>query len=230
MVTFDCLEALACWLDQLQAQRETLAVFRLKTRMSDQQLHQAMDTMLPMAGRQSRRIRRDRGGVQVRITLGYREGVRIADAWKQGKADMLNEREYHTLIKAQELAEAALQSGNVLETLQKRLLAALTYTSPSHGRPGYSAVVHASAAMLEGRANCQGISDAMYLLGTLAGLQMGYQAGKNARGAHLWNKVQVDGVWRHLDVTAALNNDARTAEILLTDAQAREKGLIWPAW
>lgn len=230
MVTFDCLEDLARWLDQLQAQRETLAVFRLKTRMSDQQLHQAIDHMLPMAGRQSRRFRRDRGGVQVSITLGYREGVRIADAWKQGKEDMLNEREYHTLIKAQDMAEAALQSGNVLEALQKGLLSSMAYTSPPHGRPGYSAVVHASSAMLEGQANCQGISDAMYLLGTLAGLRMGYQAGRNAHGSHLWNKVQEAGAWYHLDATAAMNNDIEGGENLLTDAQAREKGLTWPAW
>ena len=65
-------------------------------------------------------------------------------------------------------------------------------------------------AILNGRANCDGYTDAFYLIGTLAGLNVRYQHGdsldKNYWGAeatvsHIWNLLEIGGVWRMVDVT-----------------------------
>ena len=69
---------------------------------------------------------------------------------------------------------------------------------------------NAIGAILNGRANCDGYSDAFYLIGSLAGLSIRYQHGDSyykdpvqmsMMSTHLWNMLEIDGVWRMVDVT-----------------------------
>ena len=55
-------------------------------------------------------------------------------------------------------------------------------------------------AILNGKANCQGYTDAFYLLGTLAGLEVHKVFGMAGEG-HCWNAVRLDGWLYTVDVT-----------------------------
>lgn len=56
-------------------------------------------------------------------------------------------------------------------------------------------------ALLYGQANCQGFSDAFYLLAGLAGLEVGRQHGQANGEGHTWNTIQLGGQWYVVDVT-----------------------------
>ena len=49
----------------------------------------------------------------------------------------------------------------------------------------------AYGALIGGRAHCMGYSDAFYLLGTLAGLDVNYISGYAYGGGHAWNTVRL---------------------------------------
>lgn len=59
----------------------------------------------------------------------------------------------------------------------------------------------AYGALIGGRAHCMGYSDAFYLLGTLAGLDVNYISGYAYGGGHAWNTVRLDGRSYFVDVT-----------------------------
>ena len=60
----------------------------------------------------------------------------------------------------------------------------------------------AVGALLNGKCDCDGYADAMYLLGRLAGLEIGYQYGKTKdMGVHMWNIVRIEDEWYFTDAT-----------------------------
>lgn len=221
---FDTLAALGAYLRAQQECRAQWVSFTLKGQRTDAQLHQALDMLLPMVQRSSRRVWRERGGHRVTMTLRYRDGVRMADAYRSGDRSALTLQEQAALARA----ETIVQEHDTLEKLQGYLAEHVTYENPRVGAR-YSQIVGCVCALEEGGANCQGISDAMYLLGTLAGYPMGYQQGWNQQGAHLWNTVQIrERTWA-LDATYAVVHGA--GEPVLLNAQAcRMRGLRWEKW
>ena len=64
-------------------------------------------------------------------------------------------------------------------------------------------------ALLNGKANCDGYSDAFYLCASLSGLPVRYISGnsledeeaEDSQEGHLWNLVLLDGTWRSVDLT-----------------------------
>ena len=228
---FADLAALGMYLARAQEQRLTRVAFRLEEDLSLPQLHRALDMLLPMVQRHTRHLRRDRQGFSVRAVLGYRTGVRLADAWRAGDLARLTAEERDTLAQAEGILRRiprGLPAEERLIRLAGMLACRTSYVCPQPGRSGYPSVVDASGALLRGQVNCQGISDGMYLLGSMAGLDMGYQAGWNRHGPHLWNTVRLDSGWYDLDVTAALGDPGRIA---LMDAETcRARGLRWEDW
>ncbi|MGN1019557.1 MAG: hypothetical protein ACI4O7_04210 [Aristaeellaceae bacterium] len=223
--------ALGAYLARAQARRETRVAFRLAADMSLPQVHRTLDMLLPMVQRHTRHVRRDRQGYAVTAVLGYRTGVRLADAWRVGDLSLLTAEERDTLDRAEALVRQTprgLPADALALHLASLLAERVRYACPAPGRPGYAGVVDASAALARGQANCQGISDGMYLLGAMAGLDMGYQAGWNRHGPHLWNTVRIGGAWYALDVTAALHDPASPA--LLDEYACRALGLGWERW
>ena len=91
------LTALGDYLARVQEQRLTRLAFRLEADLSLPQMHRALDMLLPMVQRHTRCIRRDRQGYAVTATLGYRTGVRLADAWRTGDLSHLTAEERLTL-------------------------------------------------------------------------------------------------------------------------------------
>lgn len=59
----------------------------------------------------------------------------------------------------------------------------------------------AYGALLKGEAHCVGYSDAFYLLGTLAGLDVSYVAGAAGGDGHAWNAVRLGDRSYFVDVT-----------------------------
>lgn len=222
---FVSLAELEAFLRQCQAERREWVSFQLTGQRTDRQLHQALDQMMPMVQRTSRRIWRERNGHAVTMTLCYRDGVRLADAWRRGETDRLTEEEKNALDRAWKIVQAY----PAMEGLAAYLAQHVAYENPKRGSARYSQIVSGITALVEECANCQGISDAMYLLGTLAGYEMGYQQGWNPRGEHLWNTVRMDGRYYALDVTRAVAQ--KSACVPLMDENAcREAGLRWEMW
>lgn len=200
-------EELRDWLLAAQARRETRLAFTVRSALSDGQLRDLLDQLLPMAQERAAQLRRERSGDwQVTLHLRYRVGVRIADAWRSGDMSTLSPDERTTLDRALAMVETAKQDDPSAPTLARRLFdaarACAVYDNPAVGTAAYGQVIGAVSALVLGRANCQGFSDAYYLLGTLAGLTVGYQACFKNRMPHLRNTLLLDGRWQAVDVTA----------------------------
>lgn len=223
--TFETLSALGEHLRLCQARRRGGVSFRLMGQRTDAQLHQALDRMLPMVQRSSRRVWRERGGHAVTMTLHYRDGVRLADAWRRGDIACLTAEERLALLTAQEIARTQAD----LQAMAAQLARQVSYENPRRGSARYGRIVSGITALNEGRANCQGISDAIYLIGTVAGYAMGYQQGHNPQGEHLWNTVALNGACYALDVTAEVGRDAPVCP-LMDGKVCWERGLRWENW
>lgn len=135
-------------------------------------------------------------------------GVRILRAVENNDFSALTERETQTYEAASALA-ASLKADTDLKTAENihdALCEMIVYTSDDHASEDDNAI----GAILNGQANCDGYSDAFYLIGQLAGLNVRCQHGDsydkgflNAFGSetHMWNVVEIDGTWRLIDVT-----------------------------
>ncbi len=135
-------------------------------------------------------------------------GTAIIRAERTGDYSRLTPREWEAREKALEIASAARRS-DPLQTakyIHDWLCANTVYEEDEYSDEDDNAI----GPILNGRANCDGYTDAFYLIGTLAGLNVRYQHGdsldKNDRipGAavsHIWNLLEIGGVWHMVDVT-----------------------------
>lgn len=143
----------------------------------------------------------------------YYPGKEIAWFYQNGRSGSLNEKQRETLDAALEIARSA--SGS--ETQRARqihdaLCKKITYDS-SRGKydwfgkeiTKFEDMDTAIGALLEGRADCDGYSDAFYLCASLAGIDVCYLHGKvqdKEDSSHLRNIARLDGnIWRMIDVT-----------------------------
>ena len=136
-------------------------------------------------------------------------GTEIMLAVRSGDSSGLTEREMSALQAAREIArEAMTETDPVRKALfiHDWICAHVVYTTDDETDEDDNAV----GAILNGEANCDGYSDAFYLIGSLAGLNIRYQHGdsldKSAAdqfysGTHIWNLLEIDGSWRMVDVT-----------------------------
>lgn len=146
--------------------------------------------------------------VYVRVSQ-YFPGTRIMHAVQRGDLSALTDRELETLARAEELAAEAMADTDRETSLRihDALCSLIVYTEDPDTDEDDTAI----GAILNGEANCDGYTDAFYLIGTLAGLEVRYQHGDtydvqrersvtNA-ATHLWDLLLLDGTWRMVDVT-----------------------------
>ena len=73
------------------------------------------------------------------------------------------------------------------------------FTGEMNGQPRF---VTAIGALVDGKANCQGYTDAFYMLGRMLGLNVGRLVGEAGGGGHIWNTMTFeDGKTYCVDVT-----------------------------
>ena len=139
----------------------------------------------------------------------YYPGTRIVKAWRSGRLDSLSDEEIQVLELALQIVREEKKESETMLVLERRLhdriCQMVTYEKrdPDYEGETIQRVCSAIGALLDGRANCQGYTDAFYLLGTLAGLTVGRQNGKDASGGnHMWNTIQWTSGWYAVDVTA----------------------------
>ena len=131
--------------------------------------------------------------------------VRILASVKNGTEDKLLPKYRKTLAVAQKLIENV--NGSDLEKYQQIhdiLCGKIMYEINPKCEDNGSCV----GALLNGKAKCDGYSDAFYLCCGLKKLQVAYQVGKskvqrkyNEEDNHIWNLIFLDGIWRGVDVT-----------------------------
>ena len=150
--------------------------------------------------------------------IEYYPGFRAARAWSMERLDLLTREELLLLDRAQQLVfQAAEESRTPLELarwLHDELCRSVVYTRSPDGK---STCDSAIGALQEGRAECDGYADAFYLLCTLAGFKVGFQHGTTVESAdgsmHLWNVLEWEGLWYHVDVTWDDIDDPQSPDI-----------------
>lgn len=202
------MEALRAYLEDVQRRGESLVRCELTpgltARVTDAKIVEALVTGLPMAQGIQRRIVRSRGrGARVAARVCYRAGVRML-AHHRGAAVPLSPGEEEAFDRACAIAAEALREEGEAERLQFVYEWACThvrYENTAPGQKGYDCLVSACGALVDGRANCQGFADAMYLLCGLCGIAVRYRCGRGERQLHVWNEVLVGGAWREVDAS-----------------------------
>ena len=137
----------------------------------------------------------------------YYPGTRILRAWQAGEAERLSEEERRTLDAALELANGA--KGLPLEReryIHDALCDRITYYTDENQRERKDSAV---GALLDGKADCDGYSDAFTLCASLAGLRVRYingdyvepPEGANPDLSHMWNLICLEDRWLTVDVT-----------------------------
>lgn len=156
----------------------------------------------------------------------YYAGTRILHAAETGDFSFLTAEElsaYDVAMAVVNYAKANATSDLQLEKmLHDYLCQTVTYvgfedvTLPEDNTP--HTILTAVGALVYGQANCQGFSDAFFLLGELAGFQVRRQDGWDSAGDHRWNTIELNGQWYIVDVT----HDASSS-----DAENRPLSYQW---
>lgn len=147
-------------------------------------------------------------GNEYYVTVFEYPGERMIDAHLSGDTSGLDEDELRTLEAAKQIVEEAKEITENDFELELLLHDAIMKNVVYYGGP--TAVddpenpprhLTAVGALLDGSANCQGYSDAFYLLATLAGFTVGRMNVYNSDGWHMANTILLDGAWYIVDVT-----------------------------
>ncbi|MBR6089914.1 MAG: hypothetical protein IKP86_08270 [Anaerolineaceae bacterium] len=136
-------------------------------------------------------------------------GTAIIRAVRSGNTGSLSQRETAVRQAAEEIAAEAMKFDDPLERalfIHDWICTHTVYRDDESKDEDDTAI----GSILNGEANCDGYSDAFYLIGTLAGLSIRYQHGDSldksaldqlASITHIWNLIEIDGSWRLIDVT-----------------------------
>lgn len=89
----------------------------------------------------------------------------------------------------------------LLETCSYDDAAMEAYTAESTTGEGHETSYTAYGALVEGKAVCQGYTDAMGYLLSAVGIDNTSVFGKSAGVNHIWNAVKIEGDWYYLDAT-----------------------------
>ena len=149
------------------------------------------------------------------VTLTDFPGTRILNAYQRGQESQLEDEEKMVLDKALQIVEdAKAQTEDSLE-LERILYDALceeityytddTLLDDGKERPRY---VSAIGALIDGKANCQGYTDAFYLVAGLAGFKVGRISLETPTIGHMANTILLNGQWYVVDVTYGDSEEA----------------------
>ena len=137
--------------------------------------------------------------------IEYRVAVRILQAYRNGRTQLLTSREKQTLDQALSIiSNAPDEELDREQYLHDYLCSTIKYFTDDEA---YAEKDQAIGALLNGKADCDGYSEAFYLLCNLAGIPARFQHGDtfektdNSEVTHMWNLVSVYDTWLMVDVT-----------------------------
>lgn len=144
-------------------------------------------------------------GQEIRVIyrlLDY-PGTRVANAYLRGDISGLTNDEKQLYYKAVEIVNEANKRNTEMSKeyhIYEEIMQRTEYfTGNMDGQPRF---VTAIGALVDGKANCQGYTDAFYMLGRMCGLNVGRMSGQAGGGDHAWNTITFnDGTTYCVDVT-----------------------------
>ncbi len=149
-----------------------------------------------------------RTGNKYTVTFTEYPGDRIVDAYFSGDRSKLNVGEISALEKAIEIVnEAKAVTSDLIDLevyLHDYICRAVTYDDNTRSvedpmnPPRNLTVV---GALLDGRANCQGYTDAFYALASIAGFTVDRMFVKTANDLHVLSTIYLGGQWLIVDST-----------------------------
>lgn len=174
------------------------------------------------------------------VTLSEYPGDRIVDAYFSNNKSALTADEKKVMEKAIQMVTSAktkAKSDWELELLLHDMLAdSVVYYTDSRVNNIESVdkiprFITAIGAFLDGKANCQGYSDAFYLLASIAGFTVSRMNVETADDLHVINTILLNGNWYVVDVTFDDQKDDNTKNYRYFNAgmdQMNEYG--WKSW
>lgn len=131
--------------------------------------------------------------------LTFYPGTKVAYAYRTGDTSILSGEEWQLYNIAVGIVNEANQQPTTLlkelylhDAITKRVKYYTRQTNEKAPRH-----CNAIGALIDGRANCQGYSDAFYMLGTMGGFNVGKMSGisNNGKGnePHVWNTINLGG-------------------------------------
>ena len=162
-------------------------------------------------------VNRNRNGQVYTVTMTEYPGDRIVDAYFSGDSSELNAAEKSAMSKAVQLVnQAKAKAKNTFELevlLHDTLCDMVTYDDhtrdvPDARNPPRNLTV--VGALLDGRANCQGYTDAFYTLASIAGFTVRRLSTYTPDDLHMTNTIYLNNAWYVVDVTFDdVNGDER---------------------
>lgn len=144
-------------------------------------------------------------GRNMRVIFQIKEypGTRVANAYLSGKTDWLSAEERELYNAAVAIVNEANKRDNDIAKelyIYEYIMNHATYlTGDMNNQPRF---VTATGLLIDGKANCQGYTDAFYMLGRMCGLNVGRTSGQTNGSGHAWNTITFnDGKTYFVDTT-----------------------------
>ena len=142
--------------------------------------------------------------MQIVSNDGQNIGTRVANAYLNRNTSALSAEEkqlYNVAVRiVNEIKKVQKTESRVAMDIYYAIMSRASYlTGDMSNRPRFTTAV---GALVDGKANCQGYSDAFYMLGRMCGLNVGRIGGTVKGGAHQWNTITYnDGKTYFIDAT-----------------------------
>ena len=148
----------------------------------------------------------DGQNTRVVYTLKEYPGTRVANAYISGDTGWLSQEEMKLYKVAVGIVNKIRKENKYLEhramSIYWEIMNRTSFVS-SDDMSHQPRFVTAIGALIDGKANCQGYSDAFYMLGRMCGLDVGRMSGTANNIPHMWNTVRYEpqGSVYFVDVT-----------------------------
>ncbi len=139
------------------------------------------------------------------LHMYYRSGARIAHAYLNRDTSGLTEEEeaLYEIVEAvvKEIKEKNFSDLVKLLLIHDVITNSCSYFTTKQHFPIVANFLCATGVFLDSKANCQGYSDAFYMLAKMLGFNVGFCTGMAGGGLHIWNTVELDKKIYYVDVT-----------------------------
>ena len=164
-------------------------------------------TLCPSSVVTQKTVANDGRNILVIYTLTDYPGTKVANAYLAGNTNQLTPEEKKLYAEAVKIINEAKKYSHAIERevyIYEQIMNRASYQTGDMSTP--QRFTTATGALIDGKANCQGYSDAFYMLGRMCGLNVGRMSGQVGGGGHSWNTITFeDGKTYCVDVTLGDN-------------------------